>query len=439
MTHRDTPNRDIKIGEDWTVPNPDGVGRRTIVQGSVWTIPVVAMAVATPASAASNQPTLAFTQPSYSGVACGTISGVQVRRTTDGAAPAAGEMISVTLTDGYTFAGGSTTYSAPADANGTITLPDITVPIGGGATTFNASSGTLTDTAPVTVPRVTVAHTYTSDGGNTTYSSVPSDATTAGWTSYLAPNGDLYYGNNVIATNVTSADVQHDQATAQDFITYVSNGVAYIRSGQPLGAPIASPDVPAASTVVGWTTWLAPNGDLYYGNNVIASNVSSANVQHDATSSQDLVTYVSNGVAYTRSGQPLGTPAAYANVPAGSTVVGWTTWLAPNGDLYYGNNVIASNVSSASVQHDAATSQDFVTYVSNGVAYRRSGQPLGTPTASPSVPAGSTVVGWASYLAPNGDLYYGDNVIASDVTSADAQHSESTPADYLTYVAEACA
>ncbi|MHC2186599.1 hypothetical protein ACVLV4_002262 [Rathayibacter agropyri] len=36
-----------------TIPSEDGLPRRTIVKGAAWTVPVVAIAMATPASAAS--------------------------------------------------------------------------------------------------------------------------------------------------------------------------------------------------------------------------------------------------------------------------------------------------------------------------------------------------------------------------------------------------
>lgn len=46
--------RDVIVASsDWTVPTADGVHRRTIVKGAAWTVPVVAVAMATPAAAAS--------------------------------------------------------------------------------------------------------------------------------------------------------------------------------------------------------------------------------------------------------------------------------------------------------------------------------------------------------------------------------------------------
>ncbi|WP_181026642.1 hypothetical protein [Rathayibacter rathayi] len=46
--------RDVIVASsDWTVPSEDGLHRRTIMKGAAWTVPVVAVSVATPAAAAS--------------------------------------------------------------------------------------------------------------------------------------------------------------------------------------------------------------------------------------------------------------------------------------------------------------------------------------------------------------------------------------------------
>ncbi|MWV48098.1 hypothetical protein GRS96_02265 [Rathayibacter sp. VKM Ac-2803] len=58
MTKNPT-TRDIPISEGWSIPNENGVGRRTLVKGAAWSVPVVAVAVAAPMAAASNTPTCA--------------------------------------------------------------------------------------------------------------------------------------------------------------------------------------------------------------------------------------------------------------------------------------------------------------------------------------------------------------------------------------------
>ncbi|PPG40323.1 hypothetical protein C5C20_11950 [Rathayibacter rathayi] len=139
----------IALSEGWSIPAENGVGRRTLVKGAAWAVPAVAVTTATPAAAASGSPTLAFTRSSYSGTACGTISGVQVKRTTDGTTADPGRSVTVKLADGYTFAGGTTSYTGTTGSDGLITLPDISVPARGGKSTFAATSNALSASAPV--------------------------------------------------------------------------------------------------------------------------------------------------------------------------------------------------------------------------------------------------------------------------------------------------
>lgn len=53
MTKQHETMREIHVGGEWEIPAQDGLKRRTIVKGTAWTIPVVAVAMATPAAAAS--------------------------------------------------------------------------------------------------------------------------------------------------------------------------------------------------------------------------------------------------------------------------------------------------------------------------------------------------------------------------------------------------
>lgn len=133
---------------DGVFVDSDGVKRRTILAGAAWSIPVISVATAAPAFAATNDLTLAFDKSSYSGEACKTITGVKVTATRNGAA-AAGESVTVTLADGYTFSDGSTSYTATTGSDGSITLPDIKVPSKGGDSTFSATSGSASTSASV--------------------------------------------------------------------------------------------------------------------------------------------------------------------------------------------------------------------------------------------------------------------------------------------------
>ncbi|NRD09641.1 hypothetical protein HRF29_11910, partial [Rathayibacter agropyri] len=251
---------------EWTIPAEDGVHRRTIVKGAAWTIPVVAVAVATPAAAASKTPTLAFTKASYSGVACGTITGVQVKRTSDGTTADAGQVITVTLKDGYKFKDGSTTYSATSGTDGTITLPDIIVPAAGGDSTFNATSGTLSASAPVKTAKAKIAHSqqYGANTASTTYAAPQGDGLTAvGYGTFLNTAGQLFHNETEQATGVTSA-VGENNGT-YDTATYVENGVAKAQEyGTKTTTTTYKAPTGAGLKAVGYATFLNDAGTLWH-------------------------------------------------------------------------------------------------------------------------------------------------------------------------------
>ncbi|PPH60985.1 hypothetical protein C5C93_03685 [Rathayibacter toxicus] len=392
MTSEHNKEKAISLGNDWTIDmkTERGIERRTIVQGATWTIPAAALAVATPAFAASPQPTLAFTQSSYTGIACKTITGVQVKRTADGTAPDPGKTISVTLANGYTFADGTTTYSGTTDANGLITLPDIKVPAKGGNSNFSASSDSLAASAPVTTPATPYA--YTTDGTKAANSSgaVPANSTAIGDATFLAPNGDLYNANKVIASNVSKATFDFADNNAVRIAYVTTAGVAHTTD---LTTDTEQKTIPANSTPIGDGTFLAPNGDLYYLNassppfpatKIIASNVSKATFEFIEGNGVRITYVTSAGVAHTNDGT---TDTPQTTIPANSTPIGDATFLAPNGDLYNANKVIASNVSKATFDFIDGNGVRIAYVTTAGVAHTTD---LTTDTEQKTIPANST-------------------------------------------------
>ncbi|QHC68269.1 hypothetical protein GSU68_17955 [Rathayibacter sp. VKM Ac-2759] len=318
--------RDIKIGEDWTVPNPDGVGRRTLVKGTAWSVPVVAMAVGAPFAAASGNPTLAFTLPSYSGTPCSDIVGVKVQLTTDGTTPAgAGEPVSVTLANGYTFASGGSTWNGFTQADGSVTLPDIVVPARGGNSIFNAASGTLTASAQVTAPAVIGGQVY--DGSGALYGGSPqptgivsvySTRDTNGVTQVQAldSNGVLWGGGpsgwSQANTGVTDV-VSNDGAVfyVKDGQVYDGTGALYGGSPQPTG--IVSVYSTRDTNGVTQVQALDSNGVLWGGG---PSGWSQANTGvTDVVSNDGAVFYVKDGQVYD------GTGALYGGSPQPTGIV----------------------------------------------------------------------------------------------------------------------
>ncbi|KQQ08042.1 hypothetical protein ASF46_11805, partial [Rathayibacter sp. Leaf296] len=136
---------------DSTAETRGSTSRRTIVAGAAWTIPVVAVAVATPAAAASLQPTLEFVNGPYTVPACGTLGDVVLHATTDGSTPATGQLVTVTLPAGLKFSDGTTTKPFPVDSTGDVVISGITAFGGASTGTITASTGSLTTTAPAAV------------------------------------------------------------------------------------------------------------------------------------------------------------------------------------------------------------------------------------------------------------------------------------------------
>lgn len=446
--------REIKIGDDWTVPNLDGVGRRTLVQGAVWTVPVIVGATATPAAAASAAPTLQFTQPSYSGTACGVISGVQVRRTSDGTAPDAGKTIVVTLADGYTFAGGSTTYSAVSDANGVISLPDITVPATGGSSVFSATSDSLSALAPVSAPAVSNGHFQLNNAGVLEiYSQIPSDAQAIGYGYFLTPGGELWYKTRTtpVATGVTSAvgeNVRNSSGTQRDVTTFTADGVSYQWSSEDTLYTFSQ--IPSDAAAVGFGYYLTPGGELWYKNRSTPVNVgvTSAVAEHVRLSSNgaeyDVVTYTEGGRSHQWNDQ--GTHETYPQIPADAKAVGYGYFLTPGGELWYkGRSTpvdvgVTSAVGENTILSSGGGQYDVTTYTANGVSHQWSSD--GTLGTFSQIPSDAKAIGYGYYLTPSGDLWYKDRStpVEVGVTSAVAENSslssDGAQYDVVTYTAE---
>lgn len=389
----------------------DGVKRRTILAGAAWSIPVISVATAAPAFAATNDLTLEFDKSTYTGEACKTITGAKVTAKRNGVA-AAGQSVTVTLADGYTFSDGSTSYTATTGSDGSITLPDVKVPAQGGNSTMSATSGSAKASASIETASTIAAYQNNGSGTNNKMSSVPTKSVAIGDLTFLADNGDLYYNNKVIATGVKSASFDFTNSN-DGRINYVSSDGAYQYSTNS-GDKNSFSAVPTSSKAIGDATFLADNGDLYYNNKVIATGVKSASF--DFTNSNDgRINYVNGEGAYQYS-TFSGDTNKMSKVPTGSKAIGDLTFLAENGDLYYNDSVIATGVKSASFDF-TGSNDGRINYVTSDGAYQYS-TGSGDKNKLSNVPTSSTAVGDTTFLAENGDLYYNNAVIAKKVTSA---------------------
>ena len=174
-----------------------GLPRRTVLAGAAWTIPVIAAATITPTASASGTLQLAFDKTTYSGTACSTITGAYVTATTNGVATA-GASITVSLSNNYTFAGGSTTATGLSGTNGRYTLPDINVPSMGGNATLQATSSSATATATAQgnpAPATVTYYSYNNIAGipaNATITTVATAGSSSGrWGWALTSDGTL--------------------------------------------------------------------------------------------------------------------------------------------------------------------------------------------------------------------------------------------------------
>ncbi|MEX0151710.1 hypothetical protein [Microbacterium sp. LMI1-1-1.1] len=225
------------LNRDGIFVDDDGVKRRTILAGAAWSIPVISVVTAAPAFAATTDLKLAFDKSSYSGEGCKTITGVKVTATRNGVA-AAGESVTVTLADGYTFSDGSTSYTATTGSDGSISLPDIKVPGRGGNSTFSATSGSASTNA--TVSGKPTGQVYASDGslyGTDQPNSFTSIQTTGKTVWAMDSDKNVWYVNSYDGkwTKVTNATDVTQYSVNGGGATYLKGGKVYNSEGSLYG------------------------------------------------------------------------------------------------------------------------------------------------------------------------------------------------------------
>lgn len=378
------------------VPNEEGRGisRRTVVIGAAWTLPVIATATAVPLASASGEgPTVETGERPLVVGRCTPATGITFLVTENGQ-PVAGELVVVTIPSGWSWTDGTAgqTVTLTSDSAGVVRVPSAQV---------NGTGGTATITA------------------------------------------QLQSGGQIATTIVPVSDTVAREVWRRGSGTQMTT--------REMGG------IPEGSTAIAWNVFLGPNGDLYSyhrdsGYALVASNVTSVDAQHYMQNpfsagfrEIDMVTFVSGGVAMTWTSEGGGALSGVTQgpVPSGTRVVGWNSYLYPNGELYKSYDLlVATGVTSATVQHEFnsdGTVNDYVNYVDGTGAHTKrfdgGGNVVGGNNFA-TVPAGSTVVGWNSYLAPNGTLYYMNEIVATGVVSVEAQHTVEPDGhrDVVTYV-----
>lgn len=194
------------------------LGRRSVLQGAAWSVPVVAAVAAAPLAAASGSGTISFNQPNYSTNASGTYTTISGKVTlTSGTYPSL-----VTLLYPAGFTGPATAAVDPVTGGftvGTVTAPATPVTsavLTASATSFTPGSTTLTVTL-VPVPRAGSALVWgygTMNGTgisqtpyNRPYAAAPQRVIDQGWSRYL---------------DVAQVGDEHTYMISPDGLSYVS-------------------------------------------------------------------------------------------------------------------------------------------------------------------------------------------------------------------------
>ncbi|SDZ39775.1 hypothetical protein [Herbiconiux ginsengi] len=233
--------------QDGAAAHKNGIERRSLVLGAAWSVPVIALTVATPLAAASVlTPTLAFVNGPYTAAACGTLNDVTLLLTTDGTTPDPGKVVTVSPPAGFTWSDGTTTArNFTTNANGRVVLPSMTAPTENGTFALNAVSGSLTASQNVTVSGAT-ATIYHLDGSP--YPAIPGGVTvdsftdnyngTTRVTAFLGSDGNLYRSVNsgawaVYATGVSDFTANQNGAG----LVWVSGNTVFSDSGSYPATP----------------------------------------------------------------------------------------------------------------------------------------------------------------------------------------------------------
>jgi hypothetical protein len=255
-------------------PRASAPSRRTILTGAAWSVPVIAAASIAPIASASGVTALAFDKATYNGTACGTITGAYVTVTVGGV-PTAGQSVTVTLSDGYTFSGGATTTTQVTGTDGRANLPAINVPAVGGSATLSASV-LPTTTATASVTSASSSSTWIARDSRTssgTFSNVPTSATPlAGW-GYFLDGTTLWYNNAILDTNVTkvSSGSLWNSTGGLDWVQYLKGSTWTHKDNR--GSSGTFSNVPTSATpLAGWGYFL-DGTTLWYNNAILDTNV----------------------------------------------------------------------------------------------------------------------------------------------------------------------
>lgn len=311
------------------------------------------------------------------------------------------------------LADGTTTITTEPAVVAAASLPSPTAgnSAGSDATTRSATTAPEAQTLRGVIPCTRTLDLDTSGGAPREGTALPKGTVAVGNHTFLGKDKTLTYADRIIDRNVASVVGAWASSSGRDWATYVrTDGRAYTaildsRTSQYEGK------FPLGTRAVGFRTYLTPTGDLYIESRRIARNVTSA---IGGWSGTDWVSYVSEGKGYGMS-SGMGSPREEGAYPTGTRAIGNHAYLAPDGTLSFDGQVIATNVTSA--LGGWGNGGDWVTFVADGRGHSWSGRSHST-TDEVSLVDSAEVVGNHTYLDSEGYLYYVNNEVAQNVTSA---------------------
>ncbi|WP_154096430.1 hypothetical protein [Microbacterium testaceum] len=383
------------------------IARRTVLAGAAWSVPAIALTTASPAFAASGT-TLSFARSSYTGPGCSTINGVQVRASDNGTGQA-GVSITTSLSGGFVFSNGGTSSTGVTGSDGSLTLPGITVPATGGTATASATaSGASGSSTTLRGTDATVAK-YLQNGTATDATGIPTGSIPAFAGCYLAPDGRILNSannNNELASNVALiGELYRDQDNWVIPLRKSDGSCTYLVSGMYYSAwdERTANGVPSGSTPVSQVYFCTPDRRLVRGDDgsVGATDVDSWGQTYWNGSGrwrQPLKKTDGSFTIFHGSREP-----AAMGIPSGSTPAADAYFLTSDGRLVAGDTgaVLTTDVDNfgrmlwngSNWRWPLKKKDGSFTYVQDGTEIVASG-----------IPAGSTPISGAIFLAPDGRL-----------------------------------
>ncbi|QHC54282.1 hypothetical protein EV639_103147 [Rathayibacter tanaceti] len=420
---------------------PGGIHRRTIVAGAAWSVPVVGAAVGAPLAAASTTPTnprVEFLQSSYRADPCARLTGVRVRAF-DGTATTPNANVTITLPGGFKFADGTTTKVVRTGADGTATLPAITVTSPDGTKSFSAAYGTAGATTNVVTDSSARGIWGVENGAARTFTrfpAVPVASTPQGYNYFVGPGGQLWYNNGTVAdaNNVSGIGQGAWQTTSP--ANHASVKLDNNRWWDVAGSNLQRPALGVASNynALGNNYFTAPNGtnpDFVYSTVngtfpfTVAGSPNKANA-YDISGDGAVMTFYgnvngTNGWWRVVNGA-WGSITAIPNVPANATNLGYD-FFQSGSNLYYKGTRVATQAPTSTeypgIKAFMGTGNTPRINTRNPSGVWHSGNatnPWATPY--PNVPSRSKPLGYNYFLDEDGNLWFGNSIVQTGVASA---------------------